>query len=81
MPDAPLSQEAQMLTSHEFIMLSFGTTEDGAMVDVETDSLENAVTCERLLAAGLLRRGPNIEYIQTYFTTETGLAAMGRIVN
>lgn len=70
-----------MLTSHEFIMLSFGTTEDGAMVDLESESVENAVTCERLLAAGLLRRGPHIEYIQTYFTTKAGLIAMGQIVN
>lgn len=67
------------LSPEELVILSFGTTDDGAMADPIADkTLED---CERLLSLGLLSRGVSVEYIRIYHTTQAGLAALGRAVH
>lgn len=72
------SETTLTLTGEHLTILSFGTTEDGAMADPIADATME--WCEELLAAGLLRRGKQIGYIRTYFTTAAGLKAIGATV-
>ncbi len=72
------------LDEHDYMLLRFGTMEDGALCDGTTaSSADTLIRCERLADEGLMVRGADIvrggphPTIRCYHTTPSGVAAHG----